>query len=173
MAARIRVVPSEVGDIYALAAKLRAADRAEVESLGIDPRIGIRKSFRHAILRKSYYVDGELAAMSGLCGSMLGDIGQPYLMTSAAVERVPVTLVKLARLGVAEMLQHKLRLEGHVAASYLGACRLLAAIGFSLGEPEPIGSRGALFRQFVLVRESDLYQSRSEVASPHEWSNGS
>jgi hypothetical protein len=149
---RIIVRPSVVGDVYELAAALRPADRAEVEAVGIDPRVGIRRSFRHAVLRKSYIVDGELAAMSGLCGPMLGDIGQPYLMTTAAVERVPVTFFKLAAAGVDEMLAHKMRLEGHVAASYVRACRFLAAIGFSLGKPEPFGSQKALFRKFVMTR---------------------
>ena len=149
---RVMVRPSIVTDVYDLAANLRPADRAEVEAVGIDPRVGIRRSYRHAVLRKSYIVDGELAAMSGLCGPMLGDIGQPYLMTSAAVERVPITFFKLAAANVAEMLEHKMRLEGHVAASYVKACRFLAAIGFTLGEPEPFGSQGALFRKFVLMR---------------------
>jgi hypothetical protein len=73
-------------------------------------------------------------------------------MTTAAVERVPVTFFKLAAAGVDEMLAHKMRLEGHVAASYVRACRFLAAIGFTLGKPEPFGSQKALFRKFVMTR---------------------
>src|SRR6185312_13064875 len=98
------------------------------------------------MLRKTYLVDGVLAAMSGLCGSMLGDIGYPYLLTTKAVERVPVTFVKLAREGIAEMLRHKLRLEGHVAADYEGACRLLEVLGFRLERPETF-AKGS-FRKF-------------------------
>lgn len=150
---RVSVRLSRVEDVYTLAANLRPADRAEVETLGLDPRVGIRRSFRHAILRKSYFVDGELAAMSGLCGSMLGDIAEPYLMTGPLVERVPMAFIKLAKDGVAEMLQHKLRLDGHVAAAYGSACRFLAAIGFTLDEPRPFGSHGAPFRRFHLNRD--------------------
>src|ERR1700736_83931 len=127
---RCTVRESGVTDIYRLAANLRAGDRAEVESLGIDVRVGIRNSFRNAILRRTYLVDGEVAAMSGLCGAMLGDIGEPYLMTAPAAERVPVTFIKHAREAVAEMLRHKRRLEGHVAADYAKACRLLEVLGF-------------------------------------------
>lgn len=150
MAANVVVRPSEVSDCYLLAANMRDADRAEVVSLGIDPKRSLRENYRNAMLRKTYLVDGALAAMTGVCGSMLGDIGYPYLLTTKAVERVPVTFVKLAREGIAEMLRHKLRLEGHVAADYEGACRLLEVLGFRLEKPETIGN--GLFRKFVMVR---------------------
>ena len=146
------VRPSVVADVYALAASLRDGDREEVESLGVDVRVGIRQSFRNAILRRTYLVDGEVAAMSGLCGVMLGDIGEPYLMTAAAAERVPLAFVKHAKAAVAEMLQHKRRLEGHVAAKYIKACRLLEVLGFTLGEPLPTGPNGALFRKYTMMR---------------------
>ena len=149
---RCEVRPSDVRDIYRLAANLRPQDQAEVVALGIDPKRGIRENFRNAMLRKSYFVDGELAAMTGVCGSLLSDIGYPYLLTTKLVERVPVSFVKLAREGIADMLRHKLRLEAYVAADYTKACRFLAAIGFTIGKPEPLGSHGALFRKLTMVR---------------------
>lgn len=153
-APRCVVRESEIADIYALAAHLRAQDRDEVESLGVDVRVGLRASYRAAILRKTYFVDGEIAAMSGLCGAMISDIGEPYLLTTPAAARVPLTFLKQARASVAEMLQHRLRLEGHVAAEYRGACRLLETLGFVLGDPRPLGPRGTLFRSFTLMRGS-------------------
>lgn len=141
---------SVVTDVYALAASLRDGDRAEVEALGFDPREAIRRSYRHAILRKTYLVDNEIAAMSGLCGAMLSDIGEPYLMTTAHAEKMPVSFVRHARAAVAEMLGQRHRLEGHVAASYHKACRLLELLGFELREPLPLGPHGALFRRYSI-----------------------
>jgi hypothetical protein len=148
----VTVRASVLADVYALAANLREGDRDEVESLGMDVRVGIRNSFRHAVLRKTYLVDGEVAAMSGLCGSMLGDIGEPYLMTGPAAERVPLAFVKHAKASVAEMIHLKRRLEGHVAANYTKACRLLEVLGFALGEPLPVGPKAALFRKYTMTR---------------------
>lgn len=145
----VEVRPSDIKDVFLLAANLRDADALEVRSLGVDPKRGIRDNFKSAMLRKTYLVNGEVAAMSGLCGSMLGDIGYPYLMTTKLVERVPVSFVRLAREGIYEMLHHKLRLEGHVAADYRGACRLLEVLGFRLGKPETIGE--GQFRKFFMV----------------------
>ena len=149
---RCIVVPSKVDDVYRLAANLRTSDKNEVEALGINVKTGLRQSYRNAILRKTYFVDGEIAAMSGLCGSMLGDIGEPYLMTAAAAERVPLTFVKQAKISIQEMLQHKLRLEGYVDASYTKACKLLEILGFALKDHEPIGPQGALFRNYWMVK---------------------
>lgn len=152
--ALVTVRESVVADVYALAANLRAGDRAEVESLGMDVRVGIRISFRNAIQRRTYLVDGEVAAMSGLCGSLLSDIGEPYLMTGPAVERVPVAFIKHAKAAVADMLRQRKRLEGYVAANYVKACRLLEVLGFTLGEPLPTGPSGALFRKYTMMRGS-------------------
>jgi hypothetical protein len=143
---------SLIADVYALAAHLRPDDAAEVAGLGLDPRIGIRRSFRNAILRRTAFVDGEIAAMWGLCGALLSDVGYPYLMTTAAVEHVPIGMVKQARKAVNDMLLLRRRLEGHVAASYSGACGMLELIGFSLGEPHPMGPHGAMFRTFSIER---------------------
>lgn len=151
-ASRLTVRPSVVDDIYKLAAKLRQEDREEVEALGVDVRLGLRRSFRHAILRKTYFIDGELAAMSGLCGAMLGDIGEPYFLTGPAVERIPVAVVRQARESVREMLSHKRLLEGYVAANYVRAGRMLEMIGFTLGAPQPLGPKATPFRRYSMMR---------------------
>jgi hypothetical protein len=150
---RCIVRPSVVEDVYRLAAALRQNDREEVEALGVDPRMGIRRSFRDGTLRRTYFVDGEIAAMSGLCGALLGDIGEPYLMTTPAAERVPITLVRQAKFAVADMMRHKLRLEGHAAAQYTGALRLLEVLGFKLYPPAPFGPKGALFVKYTMMRD--------------------
>lgn len=141
-----------IADIYELAANLRAQDRMEITSLGLEPRAILRASFRNSILRKAYHVDGELAAVSGLGGELMADIGAPWLMTTPVVERVPLSFVKIARREVSEMLRHRLRLENVVAASYLGACRLLEVLGFTLEPPQLLGPDGVPFRKFWMCR---------------------
>lgn len=120
--------------------------------MGLDPRIGLKRSYKNAMCRRTAFVDGQIAAMWGLCGTLMGDIGYPYLMTSAAVERVPIRMVKEARNGIAEMLAIKRRLSGHVAASYTQACNFLELLGFTLGQPQPMGPHSMPFRTFDLSR---------------------
>jgi hypothetical protein len=146
-AKRIEVRPSIVSDVYTLAANLRPLDHQEVTAFGAAAKVVLRKTYRDAILRRTYLVDGAVAAMSGLCGGMLSDVGEPYLLTSPLAASVPVALVKLAANAVQEMLTHRSRLEGHVAANYHQACRLLLMLGFTLGEPQAFGN--AMFRKFT------------------------
>lgn len=148
----VTVRHSIVSDVYDLANHLRVGDQAEVEALGVTPQHAIRRSYRHAILRRTYLVDGQIAAMSGLCGALLSDIGEPYLMTTPLAATAPVTFVKLARQAVAEMLAQRSRLEGYVDANYTAACRLIEVLGFTLSEPAPLGPQNALFRRYCITR---------------------
>lgn len=145
---RVFVRPSQVGDVYRLAANLRANDHAEVTGLGLDPRAAIRTSYRNAILRRTAFVDGEIAAMWGLGGNMLSDIGAPWLMTAPVCERVPVAFVKVGRCHLAEMLLHRQRLSNVVAASYHQAIRFLEVLGFNLDPPQRLSPDGPPFHRF-------------------------
>ena len=96
-------------------------------------------------MRRTLFVDGKIAAMFGWCGTMLSDVGHPYLFTSAAVERAPVGFVKTYKRVVAEMLSVKACLVGHVAADYGSSCKLMQMVGFELSEPQKIGT--GMFRE--------------------------
>ena len=114
--------------------------------------MALRESYRQAIFRRTYFVDGEIAAMVGLCGALIGAEGEPYLVTTEAVTRAKVSFLREAKKTVGEMLAIKRRLVGEVAASYRGACRLLESLGFSLEPPRPIGPSGALFSRYTLEK---------------------
>lgn len=149
---RIRIAPSEIGDVYRLAAHLRENDRLEITGLDLDPTSVIRSSFRSAVLRRTAFVDGEIAAMWGLGGVMLSDDGAPWLMTAPAIERIPVSFVRLARVEVSEMLAMRSHLSNVVMASYRSACRFLDVLGFHLDEPVPLGPHNVPFRKFWMIK---------------------
>ena len=67
----ILIVPSKIEDVYRVANNLRSEDKAEITGFGLDPKEALRTSFRHAIIRRTAFVDGEIAAMWGLGGAML------------------------------------------------------------------------------------------------------
>lgn len=149
---RVVVCESTVGDIYDLAANLRSEDRSEILAFGLDPREAIRRSYRHAIMRKTALVDGEIAAMWGLGGAMLSDEGAPWLMTTPRIEKIPMTFVKISKVQVDEMLKHRRFLCNYVLATYRRACRLLEVLDFVLDPPVPMGPQGLPFRRFWMER---------------------
>lgn len=128
---------------------LRAGDRAECIAQGVGPYAVIRRSLKGSLWARTFLVDGRVAAMIGLGGVAIGSVGNPWLLTSSAVELVsPRTFLTEARKGLDVMLSIKPHLENHVLASYTKACRLLEVLGFTLDEAAPYGPQGALFRRF-------------------------
>jgi hypothetical protein len=152
MLARCLILPSKIEDVYRMAGRLRSDDEAEITSFGLNPREALRTSFRHAILRRTAFVDGEIAAMWGLGGAMLSDSGNPWLMTTPVVERVPVTFFKVGRAQLAEMLAQRAFLFNFVQASYRRACRFLEVLGFVLDSAAPMGPNNVPFRRFWMER---------------------
>jgi hypothetical protein len=57
--------------------------------------------------------------------SPLSDLGVPWLLTSSAVERLPVSFVKVARAELVLMRANRRRLESFVASDYPQAIKLL------------------------------------------------
>jgi hypothetical protein len=143
---------AEISDVYALAKNLRDGDRLEVASLGLTPRIGIRKSFSNALYRKTALIGGEIAAMWGLGGTAFGHTGHPWLMTAPIIETLPVSFLREARWELGRMLATHRCLTGWVAADYTMACRFLYVLGFELGDVELIGPLKARFRRFTMER---------------------
>lgn len=140
---KVTVGQSFYADCYQLAATMRVADAREMRLFGVnDLAVGMLNLFKCGVLQRSYFVDGELAAMSGLthygvATSLLDDTGYPYLFTAPPVERAIVSFVRHARLAVAEMLQIKKRLLVSVAADYDGANGLVRHLGFREFEVSP------------------------------------
>ena len=151
-APRHLIVPADLAHVYALARAMRAADAAEATALGLDPVRALRASYRMSLFARTAFFDGAIAAMWGLNGDVLSDNGRPWLVTAAAIERLPVTFVREAKATVAAMLSLKGTLENYVAADYGRAVRFLEVIGFALDPPAPFGPHGALFRRFHLRR---------------------
>lgn len=152
MASRYLIRESAPCDLYRLVQNLRPEDELEVTSLGQDPRKALRACYRNGAIRRTAEIDGEIAAMWGLCGAFLCDTGEPYLLTAKSIERMPVAFVREARAQVSDMLALRSRLVGYVDAKYQRACRFLGVLGFDLGEPQPTGVNRAMFRKFELDR---------------------
>jgi hypothetical protein len=99
---------------------------------------------------KTAFVGDDIAAMWGLCVafgpgvSPLGDLGVPWLLTSAAIERVPVSFIKVARAELALMRANRRRLESYVAADYVQVVQLLRLLGFTVAGGADRRRRGAV-----------------------------
>jgi hypothetical protein len=148
---RIQGVPCTMAHVDQLSDTLRPLDREEMAAQGKGPRAILRASVMGSLWCRTYLYDGEVAAMMGLGGVAMDDLGRPWLLTSPVIEAIAVwPVIFEARKAVALMLAMKRRLENYVLAKYEAACRFLRLLGFHLDPPAPFGPKGVPFRRFHL-----------------------
>ena len=144
------IVPSTADHCAMLAANMRHEDAEEVRAFGESRIRAVNRAFRSGIMCRTAFVDGELAAMWGIGGNLLSNVGHPWLLTTPVCERVKVTYVKVGKAQLADMLALRPVLIDYVAAKYTRAIGFLKLLGFTVGDPAPLGRRNGLFCKFEL-----------------------
>jgi len=134
------MLPATEEDARELAPLLRAEDRAEVLALGVEPVDGLLQSLAAAREAWTYRDNGPIICMAGVSPlSLIGSTGVPWLLGSplVAVHR-RAFLVETRRM-VAHWLTVFPLLRNVVDARYEAAIRWLRWLGFTIGEPFPLG----------------------------------
>jgi len=150
---RYTIEPATDAHMNNMAPRMRAKDVAEVAAVGLSPHRALRASMRRAVWAKAAVAeDGNVIAMWGLGGALMGLQGIPWLLTTALVERVPLEFMRRAKAELGLMLEMYPVLVNHVDANYREATGFLRLLGFTIGEPEPFGRKGALFRRLEIRR---------------------
>lgn len=144
--------PATVRDALRLARVLRDEDRQEIVGHGREPRELLRWLCQDSVYARSGFVDGQIAAMWGMQGTMIGSIGVPWLFTSPAVENVPLAFYRESRREIGEMMTTRTRLETTVLSGYTRSIRLFTLLGFHVGERETVGLGGSRYRAMTMER---------------------
>jgi hypothetical protein len=148
---RIELHEATAAHVRALLPRLRDDDRNEIHAAGFTCKQALWRSWKGSHLRTAALVDGEIAAIWGCGGPLLGDVGRPWLLTAPACERVPLAFVKIGRLEARRMLAVHERLIGLVLGSHWRAIRTLTLMGFQLGHSVYLPG-GAEFLEFFKRR---------------------
>lgn len=135
------LLPATEADARELVPLLRAPDRAEVLALGVDPVEGLLTSLRSS--QEAYTAraaDGRIICMAGVSPATLtGPTGVPWLLGSDLVPVYRRPFMLETRAMVARWLTLFPVLRNIVDARYAAAIRWLRWLGFTIGEPLPIG----------------------------------
>lgn len=126
----------------------RPATPLQVEAAGLNQKQTLWRSFHSSIEAWAMDIDGEFAAVGGLGGCFLSEVGEPWLYTTPAIEKYPFLALRVARAMIDTMAEITPRLEGYIFADYPQGIRFLRALGFSFGETVAMGPRGAPFIKF-------------------------
>lgn len=147
----VEIIPSVVDHVRELAVDMRALDILESERMGLDAGKALFYSYRNSTYRRTALIDGKVAAMWGLYGTLFGNYGVPYLLTGNLVDQIsPIKFAKIYKRETDIMKTMFPKLENHVDASYEGAVRMLKLAGYELTGPFPWGKNGELFYKFSL-----------------------
>ena len=144
--------PADLNDVRLIGRHLRESDRREVEAGGLRPEDAVMLSFCSSDICLTGCVDGEPTMIFGVGCPLLSDTGEIWALGTDTCDRVPVAMVKVGRAAVKQFLEIYPALENFCSAEYKKALRWLKMIGFTLGEPEPFGPKGAPFCRLFIQR---------------------
>lgn len=144
------VQPMRLCHIRDLVLNLRAGDRLECEALGLTPIKAICQAYNEAVTKSIVLLNGKVAAAWGLSGTILGQVGHPWLLTSTEVNKAPIGMAGVYRREVRKMLELYPMLENWCDSRYTKSLRLLELAGFKVEAPEPYGPNNFLFCRFWL-----------------------
>lgn len=154
---RCNVVEAKPEHIEALAATMRAEDRAEVwATAGVDPRKGLDMSLSSSLYAWTWLVEGQPAAMFGVGSqSILSGIGKPWLLTGDLLTGHWLTFLRNCRPFIQKMSEDFPILENWVDARYRKAIQWLTWAGFYVYPPEPYGLDNQPFCRFEMHRREE------------------
>lgn len=149
---RARIVPAEWAHIPAIVAGVRQADIDELWASSFSTVEGaIERGLRASTAAWTVLYDGAPVTIAGVAPlSILGAVGVPWLVGTAAVERAPVPFLRASRGYVPRMLGLYHHLVNYVDNRNTTAIRYLRWLGFQMGEPTPHGVLGLPFRRFEM-----------------------
>lgn len=146
----IRLTTDE--DIPLLATNMRAADQDEVRASGHNNiEWAVTRSVRASLLCWSAFVDGELACILGAAPlSVVSGIGSPWMLGTPVLDANARILVRETPRYISKMQTAFPHLLNFVHADNKTSVRWLRRLGFTLSDPQPHPTTGALFHRFDL-----------------------
>lgn len=139
------------GDVEALVAGMREADRIEVEACGHRPAEALADAIARSMPCWTATINGQVACIFGVAPlSLLGGLGAPWMLGTVLLDRHPRALMTHCRPYLNRMREVFPRLVNFVDARNERSIRWLKALGFRFHEAAPHGPFGLPFHRFEM-----------------------
>lgn len=151
---RIEYRQATLEDARLVVPLMRQVDKNQIIALG-EPVESTVASAIHMSAGDAWvaYFDDQLAAIWGIVPcSLVTGAAIPWLLTTKIVEKSRKTFFKESRRLMQLLARHYGRLENMIDVNHKASLRWARRVGFSVGEPAPVGPRGALFCKISLER---------------------
>jgi hypothetical protein len=127
---RFEVVEAKPWHCGAMVRLLRREHQRAVAMVGLNSHRELRGAFDDSIFRRSWFINGKLAAIGGVTGPALSSYGVIWLAFSEAATRYPLAIVKEMRRQIAEIMRTKRLLICSILEGDEAAERLAIFLGF-------------------------------------------
>lgn len=128
-----RVIEAKPYHCGQLARRLREDHRRGLMSFGVNPHRELRDIFDASGWRKAWLIDGRLAALAGVTGSVLESTGYIWLAITEEVRQYPRQFIRTVREQLDEIMATRRELITTVILDDAASCRFAAFMGFHVG----------------------------------------
>lgn len=148
---RYRIVQATESHLWAVAERIREADRAEIEAAGLSVEAALEASFRASALAMAALDRRGVLCVWGVSPvSILGGIGEPWLIGTDLLAPFRKAFLRESRRELASIRRSFPVLRNRVFAEHRESIRWLAWLGFKIGPAAPWGPLGLPFRVFEM-----------------------
>lgn len=127
---RFEVIEAKPFHVGKIVRHMRVEHRSAIESLGLDVHRELRSVFNDSAFRKAWLIDGRLAALGGVTGSVLSGLGYVWLVLAQDASRHPKAIVREARRQLRLIMKTRTEIATTILPDDDGAQRLAIFLGF-------------------------------------------
>lgn len=146
---RIVLRDAKISDGVTVSRNMREADRKEIWSASrLRPYKACVKSLLDSQLAFAVELDGETVAILGAVTlSLINNRGLIWLLGTDGIDKLPITFGRHTKDLIEEFFQEWDSLENWVHEENLKSLKWLKGAGFKIGDPQPYGVDGEIFRK--------------------------
>lgn len=166
---RFEIVAAKPWHCGQMARMLRDEHKRAVLGIGVDLHRELRSRFEASGYRRAWLIDGRLAGLGGVVGTLLAPSGYVWLVLTQRALRYPIAVVKEARRQLDLIMMVKNELATVILPQDTAALRLAVFLGFhvadqGLGSPAHTrAERLALRRYLDAASELRIPMAHGEV----------
>jgi len=121
---------------------LRYEHQVANAGVGLDPHRIVRMAMAQSAYRRAAFLDGELAGLWGVTGSIMSPFGYAWLCLTQEAARHPILVLREARRQIDEIMRTKMVLVTDIMGDDIAAIRLATYLGFAAAD-HGLGARAS------------------------------
>jgi hypothetical protein len=159
----VELGPAKAWHCGAILRSLRVEHQVGLARVQPDSHRELRKVFDASVFRKALFLDGRLAGIGGVTGTLACDMGYVWLALSQEATRHPVAVLRVIRQELDRMMLSRTELATTIIIGDDAAKRLAIFLGFHVDDE---GDGAPAATKYGRKRLSDHLDSNEDLLMP-------